>query len=261
MTGSLSPPARGTSSLVTGVLGSLAAVLLAATVWMALVVTPPDVNQRDAVRLLYLHVPCAWLALYLCFPITTLASILWLWPRTRAPKWDLAAGASAEIGVLFLGLTLLIGSIWGRTTWGVWWTWDARLTSTAVLFVLYCGYLALRRLPDDSQVRSKRCAIAALASFLVVPVVHQSVEWWRTLHQPATILDQDRILHPTIHGSLAWTLLLAVVAFTVLYAWLFVHRYRVAVLEEREEDARLELALAERRAEVQMLGVGVGVSS
>src|SRR5207237_10102838 len=132
------------------------------------------------------------------FGTTTLASAHSLWPRTRARGWDLLAGASAEIGVLFLALTLAVGSIWGRTTWGVWWTWDARLTTTAVLFVLYVGYLALRRVPADPEVRSRRAAIVAMAAFLDVPVVHLSVEWWRTLHQRATLLRPD--LSPPTHG-------------------------------------------------------------
>jgi heme exporter protein C len=238
-----------TSTPATRVLGALAIAGLALTAVLALVVSPADINQKDAVRLLYIHAPTAWLALYLSFGVTTLCSILYLWPRTRARFWDLAAGASAEIGVLFLGLTLVIGSIWGRTTWGVWWTWDARLTTTAVLFVLYLGYLALRRVPDDPAARSKRCAIAALGAFVGVPIVHQSVEWWRTLHQPASILDERRLLDPEIHGSMLTTLLVAIVAFTLVYAWLLIHRFRVAWLEERLEDRVLEVALAERRAE------------
>jgi heme exporter protein C len=244
-----------TSSRSTRALGLLALAGLVATAVMGLWVTPPDVNQQDAVRLLYVHVPAAWLALYVAFGVTTLASALYLWPRTRARRWDLLAGASAEIGVLFLGLTLLVGSIWGRTTWGVWWTWDARLTTTAVLFVLYLGYLALRRVPGDVDSRSRRVAVVALGDFLVVPIVHQSVEWWRTLHQPATILDENRILHPRIHGSMAWTLLLGVVAFTLLYAWLLVHRYRVAALEEEAEARWLDDALAERRSEAELAEV------
>jgi heme exporter protein C len=238
-----------TSTPGTRVLGALAIATLALTSILALVISPADVNQKDAVRLLYLHVPTAWLALYLSFGVTTLCSVLYLWPRTRARFWDLAAGASAEIGVLFLGLTLVIGSIWGRTTWGVWWTWDARLTTTAVLFVLYLGYLALRRVPDEPEARSKRCAIAALGAFVGVPIVHLSVEWWRTLHQPASILNERRLLDPEIHGSMLWTLLVGVLAFTLVYAWLLIHRFRVAWLEERLEDRVLELALAERRAE------------
>lgn len=233
----------------TRVLGCVTAASLALTALMALVITPPDVVQKDSVRLLYLHVPTAWLAMYLSFGVTTLASGLYLWKRTRSRFWDITAGASAEIGVVFIGLTLLVGAIWGRASWGVWWTWDARLTSTAVLFVLYLGYLAVRRIPSDPEVRSRRAAIVAIAAFLDVPIVHKSVEWWRTLHQDATVLDERRLLDPHIHGSMGWTLFLGVVAFTLLYAWLLIHRFRVGWLEQRVEDQGLEVALAERRAE------------
>ena len=106
----------------------------------------PTAVQGDAQRLMYLHVPAAWIA-YLAFGVTALASVLWLWPRTRATVWDRLAGASAEVGVIFTGLTLVLGSLWGRPVWGIWWAWDARLVTTAVLFFLYLGYLALRRIP------------------------------------------------------------------------------------------------------------------
>ena len=246
-----------TGSRATRVLGVLTLVGLALTAWLALVVSPPDVNQKDAVRLLYLHVPTAWLAMYVSFGVTTIASLFYLWRRTRSRFWDLAAGASAEIGVLFLGLTLAIGSIWGRSTWGVWWTWDARLTTTAVLFVLYLGYLAVRRVPADPEVRSKPAAIVAVAAFVDVPIVHQSVEWWRTLHQPASLLDRQRLFDPQITGSMALTLVVAVVAFTLLYAWLLIHRFRLARLEEMAEDRQLADALAERRAEGEVAGAGI----
>ena len=233
----------------TRVLGWATAVTLALTALMALVVTPADAVQKDAVRLLYLHVPTAWVAMYLSFGITTLASVLWLWRRTRSDTWDLLAGASAEIGVVFIGLTLAVGSIWGRTTWGVWWTWDARLTSTAVLFVLYLGYLAVRRVPAAPDVRAKRAAIVGIAAFLDVPIVHYAVTWWRTLHQEATLLSPRRLGDPEIHGSMAWTLVLGVLAFTLLYGWLLAHRFRLAAMEARLEDEGLELAIAERHAE------------
>ena len=235
----------------TRVLGWLTAAALALTALMGLVVSPADVNQKDAVRLLYIHVPTAWIAMYVSFGITTLASVLYLWKRTRSRFWDMVAGASAEIGVIFIGLTLLIGSIWGRTTWGVWWTWDARLTSTAVLLVLYLGYLAVRRIPTDPEVRSRRAAIVALAAFVDVPLVHKSVEWWRTLHQPASLFSERRLLDPQITGLMLATLLLAVLAFTLLYAWLLVHRFRLAWADEQVESRRLDEALAERRAEGQ----------
>lgn len=233
----------------TRLLGWATLLTLALTAVMALVVTPADAVQKDAVRLLYLHVPTAWVAMYLSFGITTLASVLWLWNRTRSDTWDLLAGASAEIGVVFIGLTLAVGSIWGRTTWGVWWTWDARLTSTAVLFVLYLGYLAVRRVPAAPDVRAKRAAIVGVAAFLDVPIVHYAVTWWRTLHQEATLLSPRRLGDPEIHGSMAWTLVLGVLAFTLLYGWLLAHRFRIAAMEARLEDEGLELAIAERHAE------------
>ena len=238
-----------TASRGTRVLGWATLLSLAVTAWLALVVSPPDAVQKDAVRLLYLHVPTAWLAMYVSFGITTLASLLYLWRRTRSRFWDLAAGASAEVGVLFIGLTLAIGSIWGRSTWGVWWTWDARLTSTAVLFVVYLGYLAVRRVPSDPEVRSRRAAIVALAAFINVPLVHYSVQWWRTLHQPASLLDERRLFDPQITGTMAFTLVVGVVAFTLLYAWLLIHRFRLARLEELADERQLADALAERRAE------------
>ena len=229
-------------------LGGLSVAALAVLVLLGLFVSPPDYLQGDAVRLLYLHVPAAWVA-YLAFGVTALASVLYLWPRTRARAWDTLAGASAEIGVLFTGLTLLLGSMWGRPVWNVWWAWDARVVSTAVLFFLYLGYLALRRVPADPAVRAKRSAIAALAAFVDVPVVHFSVVWWRTLHQQATVFNPE--LNPTIEGTMAWALLAGVVAFTLVFLYLLERRYRLAVMEDRLEERLLEAAIAERRAEAR----------
>ena len=230
----------------TVLLGGLAVAALTALVALGLFVSPPDVMQRDAVRLLYLHVPAAWIA-YLAFGVTTLASALYLWRRTRSPAWDTLAGASAELGVVFTGLTLALGSLWGAPVWGVWWAWDARIVSTAVLFFLYLGYLALRRVPADPAVRAKRSAIAALAAFVDVPVVHFSVEWWRTLHQQGTVFNRE--LSPTIEGTMAWALLSGVVAFTLVYLYLLERRYRLAEMEERLDERLLASAIAERRAE------------
>ncbi len=235
-----------TPARVTRALGVAALAAVAATVALGLWVTPPDVVQGDLVRLIYVHPPVAWVA-YLAFGVTALASVLYLWPRTRSLAWDRLAGSSAEVGVVFTALTLVTGSIWGRPTWGVWWTWDARLTTTALLLVLYLGYLALRRVAGQPDTRAKRSAVAALVAVVDVPVVHLSVVWWRTLHQSATVLTPN--LQPTVHGSMAWTMLLGFCAFTLVYAWLVVHRYRLETLEERLETDGLSIALAERRAE------------
>ena len=173
--------------------------------------------------------------------------MLYLWKRTRSLTWDRFAGASAEIGVLFTGITLATGMIWGHLSWGVYWTWDARLTTTALLFVLFLGYLALRRMPAEPEVRAKRSAILGIIAFIDVPIVHQSVEWWRTLHQDATVLRRD--LQVQIEGIMLFTLFLGFVVFTLIYAWLLLHRARIAVMEDALDEHGLELALEERRAE------------
>lgn len=225
------------------VLGATTLVLLALLVAFGLFISPPDAVQGDAVRLLYLHVPTAWLA-YLAFGVTALGSVLYLVPRTRAAKWDVVAGASAELGVVFTGLTLLLGSLWGRPIWGVWWAWDARVTTTAVLFFLFLGYLALRKIPGEPVARAKRSAIAGLVAFVDVPIVHFSVNWWRTLHQEATVFNPQ--LNAKIHGTMALTLWLGVVAFTLLYLYLLDQRVQLAGLEEGREARELEAAIAER---------------
>jgi heme exporter protein C len=161
--------------------------------------------------------------------------------------WDRLAVSSMEVGVVFTVLTLVSGSIWGRPTWGVWWVWDARLTSTALLLVLQLGYLALRRVPADPDARARRSALAAVVAAVDVPIVHFSVNWWRTLHQNATVLNSN--LSPTIHGAMAWTLLLGFVSLTLVFAWLLVLRYRAEVLADGLGDAALDEALVERWAE------------
>ncbi len=242
---------RSGSGAVTA-LGVAAAMAVAFTVWLGLWVTPPDAFQHNLVRLLYIHPPIAWVT-YLALGVTALASALYLWPRTRSAFWDRLAGASAEIGVVFGALTLITGSIWGRPTWGVWWTWDARLTSTALLELLYIGYLALRQVPGSMPGRGKRSAIAALIAFADVPVDHFSVLWWRTLHQAPSVLNAD--LNPTIHGSMAWTLMLGFIAFTLVYGWLLAMRYRIAAAKDATEDVALAAAVAERRLEGGTAGI------
>jgi heme exporter protein C len=229
------------------IVGALAVVSSAATVWLALWVTPPDKVQGNLVRLVYLHPPIAWVAIYLAFGLAALSSLLYLWRRTRSLFWDRVAAAAVEVGVVFNALTLVTGSIWGRPSWGVWWTWDARLTSTALLLILFLGYMALRRVPADPEIRARRCAVAALVAFVDVPIVHFSVVWWQTLHQGATVLNAN--LSPTIHGSMAWTLLLGFIAFTLMFVWMVAVRYRVEVLSDRIGDEELEVSLAERWAE------------
>jgi heme exporter protein C len=242
----VAPWSARTTWLVRG-LGIAAALSLAATIWLGLWVTPPDQVQRNLVRLVYVHPPIAWVALYLAFGVAAVSSVLWLWRRTRSRFWDRLAVSAVEVGTVFTALTLVTGSIWGRPTWGLWWTWDARLTSTALLLVLLLGYLAVRRVPADPDSRARRSAVVALVAAVDVPIVHFSVDWWHTLHQGATVLNAN--LSPTIHGSMAWTLLLGFVAFTLLFVWMLAIRYRIEVLSELQHDAELDVALHERWAE------------
>ncbi len=216
------------------------------TVWLGLWVTPPDVNMGQLVRLVYIHPPVAWVA-YLAFGVTALASLLYLWPRTRSQALDKVAGASGELGVLFCALTIATGSIWGRPTWGVWWTWDARLTSTALLLLLFIGYLALRKVPGNPHTVARRSAIAALVAFADVPIDHFSVDWWHTLHQRSTV--ELATFDIKIYGIMAWTLALGFLAFTLAYVWLLIQRYRIEVLKGASQRAELEAALVERRRE------------
>lgn len=232
----------GTGTKLLG-LSALAATIATFVVGLRL---PPTLEQGDTADLIAIHPPIAWVA-YLAFFVTALTSALYLWPRMRSPLWHLVAGASAEIGVVFTALTLVLGAIWGRGTWGVWWSWDARLTTTALLLLLFCGYLALRRVPGAVDARAKRCAVAALVAFLDIPVVHFSVQWWRTLHQGRTLVrDNPSELSDGVYGQ---AMLLGFLAMTLLYAWLLVLRTRVEELEESREDDVLHAALAERAAE------------
>ena len=228
-------------------LGPVTLVALALTAWLGLVVTPPDKIQGDLARLVYVHPAIAWVALYLSFGTAAIASALYLWSRTRSMVVDRVAHCAMEVSLVFIVLTLITGSIWGRPTWGVWWAWDARLTSTAILGVLALGYLALRRANDDPALRARRSAVFAIMSAINVPIIHFSVQWWKTLHQGATVFTANRTLK--IHGIMAWTLLLSFVAFTMLYFWLLRARYRLEARRERALSRSVTEALEQRRRE------------
>lgn len=214
-------------------LGLAALLVLLASSVLSLGVAPPDALQGDIQRLMYLHVPAAWLA-YLAFTVVAVSSIQFL--RTKALWWDMVGHASGEIGVLFTVLAILIGAIWGKPIWGVWWTWDPRLTTTAVLLLIYLGYLAVHRLSEDPAKRGKWAAVVGVIGFIDVPLVHFSVLWWRSLHQPPSVLRAGR---PTMVGSMLFTLLFAVVAFTLVYCYLLVRRVRIARMEQAEFESSM----------------------
>lgn len=216
-----------------------AVVVLGGGMLYGLAGAPPDAVQGDVQRLMYVHVPAAWVA-YLAFAVVFGGSVAYL--RTGRTRWDRLAHASAEIGVLFTALTIVLGSLWGRPVWGTWWTWDPRLTTTAVLLIIYLGYLAVRRLPESVERRGRWAAVVGIVGFVDVPIVHLSVVWWRTLHQPPTVL---RLGKPTIAGPMLGALLWMVAAFTLLYVALMLQRLRIRRIEERVALEPLARAMTE----------------
>lgn len=242
---------RVTGTPFTRWLGAATLIGLGFLLLLGLVLSPADVNQGESVRIMYAHVPGAWLA-YLAFIVTALSSAAYLWKRTRSLTWDRIAGASAEVGVLFMGISLVTGGLWGRLTWGTFWTWDARLTTTAFLFVTYVGYLAVRGLGGTHHQRARRSAVLALLTVLEIPLVHFSVELWNSLHQEASVLTRNSDVE--MDGLMLFSLFFGVLVFTMMYAWLVLHRQRVLALQDMIDDSGLDRAIAERRLEAASHG-------
>lgn len=200
-------------------LGPLAAASVVVTLLLGLVVAPPDAVQGQAQRLMYVHVPAA-LTAYLCFALVLAASVAYL--VRRGLRFDRWARAAAELGVGMTALTLGLGSLWGRPVWGVWWAWDPRIVSTAVLLLIYIGYLGVRGLSEDAHINARRAAVVGILGFVQVPIVHFSVVWWRTLHQPPTVLQPN--LSPPIEGPMLAALTSGWLSFTLLALWVLARR-------------------------------------
>ncbi|MFM8002048.1 MAG: cytochrome c biogenesis protein CcsA, partial [Actinomycetota bacterium] len=228
------------------VLGLSAIVVMLWVVVSGLIFTPQDVVQGESVRIMYVHVPSAWIA-YLAFILTAVASASWLIGKKHSMGFDRFAGASAEVGVMFMAITLFTGSLWGRLTWGEFWQWDPRLTTTAFLFVTYLGYLAGRRLDGSAEQRARRSAIMALLAVLEIPLVHFSVVIWRSLHQGATVLNPSGDVK--LDDLMLFTLFSGVVGFTLVFFWLVLHRQRTMLLVDVVNSRGLDAAIADRRAE------------
>jgi heme exporter protein C len=184
-----------------------AALALAVGFYLALFVAPADYQQGESVRIMYVHVPSAWMALFIYIAIAVASAVALIW---RHPLADLAAKAFSPIGAGFAFLTLVTGSLWGRPMWGTWWEWDGRLTSMLILFFLYLGHMALLNAFEDSQRGYRAAAILALVGVVNIPIIKFSVDWWSTLHQPASVLRLDG---PTIHPAMLWPLLLVALGF------------------------------------------------
>jgi heme exporter protein C len=215
------------------------AIILAIGLYLSFT-APEDYQQGITVRIMYIHVPFAWLSMmcYSLMAVSALGTLVW-----RHPLADVSLKSAAPIGAAFTALALVTGSIWGKPMWGTWWVWDARLTSVFVLFLMYLGIISLTRALDDPARSARAAAIITLVGFVNIPIIKFSVDWWNTLHQPASVI---RLGGPTIHSSLLWPLLVMAGGFTVLFLALHlmairneIHRRRVAAMRQ----------IAARRAE------------
>jgi heme exporter protein C len=217
--------------------------------YMSFFTAPPDYRQGETVRIMFIHVPAAWigLACYTLIAISALGTLVW-----RHPLADVSAKAAAPIGAAFTLLALITGSIWGKPTWGAWWVWDARLTSVLVLFFLYLGLIALWQAIDEPSRAGRSAAILALVGFINVPIIKFSVQWWNTLHQPASVL---RMGAPTVDSSILIPLLVMAFAFTLLFLALHLMAMRNEILRRRVRSLRQIRADA-----AQMAGADVGLS-
>ena len=218
------------------VLWGLAVVLLAAGTWMAFT-APADYQQGDTVRIMFVHAPAATLGLgaYAALGIASLFALIW-----RHPLADAAARAAALPGAAFTALALITGSLWGQPMWGTWWVWDARLTSVLVLFLFYLGYMALRASIDDEQKAGRAAAVLALVGLINLPIVKFSVDWWNTLHQPASLL---RAGGTSLDPVYLWPFLTMMIAYGVLFGAIWVTAIRTEVMRRRVLSLRARAAM------------------
>lgn len=206
---------------------ALTVILLLIGLYGAFVTSPADYQQGDSVRIMYIHVPAAWLSMF-CYGVmsaSALGTLVW-----RHPLADAAQKAAAPLGAVFTLVCLVTGSIWGKPTWGTWWVWDARLTSVLVMFIIYLGLIALWHAIEEPSQAGKAAAILTLVGVINLPIIKFSVNWWNTLHQPASVIRMDG---PTIAPSMLWPLLVMAVAFTTLFVTLHLMSTRNEILRRR----------------------------
>lgn len=211
----------------------LTVILLIGGLYMGLVVAPPDYQQGESVRIMYVHVPAAWmgLSIYMMMAVSSAVGLIW-----KHPVADLSAKAAAPIGACFTFLALITGSLWGQPMWGTYWVWDARLTSMLILLFLYLGYMAIWEGFDDPAKASKAAAILVLVGAINVPIIKFSVDWWKTLHQPASVATMEG---PKIHGSILTPLLVMGAAYMALFVTLLIIRVKAEILERRLRILRI----------------------
>ena len=211
-------------------------VSFTAGLYLGLVESPPDYQQGDSVRIMYVHAPSAWMGLfgYMVVAVASFVSLVW-----KHPLADAAARAAAPIGAAFTGLALMTGSLWGQPMWGTWWVWDARLTSMLVLFFLYLGYMALWSAIEDRQKASKAAAILALVGVINIPIIKFSVDWWNTLHQPASIMRGEGV---AVDSAMLWPLGIMFVAFNAYFTLVLMWRIKAELAQRKVEALRFNQA-------------------
>ncbi len=205
-------------------LGAVAVIAVIAVYIRAIYFTPIEALQGAAQKILYVHAPSAWVGLYLAFGLVAIASVLYLW--LKDPKLDRVAASSAEVGLLFSTVVLITGPLWAKPVWGTFWTWDARLTLMLFLWFIYAGYIILRGAIDDFEMRARYSAVLGILGAILVPFIHLSVYFFRTLHPMPVLLKPSA---PSMPREMLVTLVSSFVAFTLLYVWLLRERYLLAV--------------------------------
>ena len=218
------------------VLCALAMLSMGAALYAALLYAPTERIQGNVQRIFYFHVPLAWAA-YLAFFVVLVASCAYL--IRRAPLWYALTRSSAEVGLLYTSLMLISGSLWARPIWGTWWSWDARLTTTLLLWFIYVGYLMMRSSGQDEEKAARYAAVIGIIGAIDIPIIHQSVVWWRSLHPESVVMASGG---PAMPASMLTALMISLVAFTVLYAVLVTFRLRLELL-------RLDIRTLRRRAQ------------
>jgi heme exporter protein C len=222
-------------------LGIASVAALAIGLYLALVVAPPDYQQGESVRIMFVHVPAAWLALFAYLVVAVASAIALVW---RHPLAEIAAQAAAPLGAAFTLVCLVTGSLWGKPMWGTWWAWDARMTSVLVLFFLYLGYIALVNAFDDMGRGGRAGSVLALVGVVNLPIIKFSVDWWNTLHQADSVF---RMGGPTIDPTMLWPLMVMALSYLLLFKTLLLVRMRTALNEAKARALRL--AAPARRAE------------
>jgi heme exporter protein C len=221
-------------------LGIIAALAMVAMLYMSLIYAPVERTQGEAYRLFYPHYGSA-IVTYVAYIVTAVASVGFLWKRREG--WDQVARSSAEVGVLMNTILLIAGSIWGKTIWGTWWAWDPRLTTTLILWFIYVGYLMLRSYGGDTPQIARSAAVIGIIGCIDIPIINQSVNWWRTLH-PAPIVQRT---DPALPAAMVQAMLVAMLAFFLLYLYLLIQRLRVARLEAAAGQLRQKLLFADEQ--------------